>query len=175
MAATTCLSSRLRRAGHGRVSLTRFASGTAAALLAWLSPGSRKRLLEIGNDIVNVLQADGDADEVLGDTAVDPLLLAQLLVRCGPGVDGQRLRVADAKIMSAVLPVSGSRMGNNLLRQVGDQLEVVHDLTAGGASSLYTKRQHATKSMAEVLLREAVRLVVLKTGVRNPRDVLVGI
>lgn len=70
--------------------------------------GRLERLLEVGNDVVDVLSADGDADEVLGvimsaflclslncgslaylgHAGADLLLVSELLVGCGPGVDG---------------------------------------------------------------------------------------
>ena len=45
-------------------------------------------LLEIGNDIIDMFGADGDADEVFGDAGVDALGFGELFVGCGPGVDG---------------------------------------------------------------------------------------
>lgn len=47
------------------------------------------------NDVVNVLRSNRDANEVLGDTAVDSLLLVELFVSRGPRVNGKRLRVAN--------------------------------------------------------------------------------
>lgn len=60
-----------------------------------LSLGSLEGLLEIGNDVVDVLGTDRDADCVLGDTRVNTLLLRELLVRSGPGVDRESLGVTD--------------------------------------------------------------------------------
>ncbi len=45
-------------------------------------------LLEIGNDIIDMFGADGDADEVFCDAGVDALGFRELFVGCGPGVDG---------------------------------------------------------------------------------------
>jgi hypothetical protein len=52
-------------------------------------------LLEVVDDVVNVLVADGDTDEVFGDSAVPPFLLRELLVCRSPRMDRQRFRVAD--------------------------------------------------------------------------------
>ena len=65
-------------------------------LCIWLcSFASRKRLLKVGNDVVNMLCSHGYPNEVFRDTAVRLFLIAQLFVRCAPGVDCQGLRVAD--------------------------------------------------------------------------------
>ena len=56
----------------------------------------RKALLEVVDDVVDVLGADADADQVLSDAGFALLLVRELLVRGGPGVDGEGLRVADA-------------------------------------------------------------------------------
>ena len=49
---------------------------------------SRKRLLKVRNNVVNVLCADRDTNEVFCDTAVRLLLVAELLMRRCPGVNG---------------------------------------------------------------------------------------
>ena len=56
-----------------------------------------ERLLEIGNDVVNVLGADGNPDQILCDTTVDLLLLTELFVCGGPRVDGERFGITDAR------------------------------------------------------------------------------
>jgi hypothetical protein len=53
-------------------------------------------LFKVGNNVINVLSADGDADTILGHTRVETFLLAQLLMCCGPGVNCESFRVADA-------------------------------------------------------------------------------
>lgn len=85
-----------------------------------LGRGRREGLLKVGDDVVNVLRADGDSDEVLAersviiptrtvfcdskthlsDAAAELLLVSELLVGGGPGVDGQSLGVADAVMMT---------------------------------------------------------------------------
>lgn len=54
-----------------------------------------ERLLKIGDNVVNVLSADGDTDRVLGHTRVDAFLFRQLLVRGRPRVNGEGFGVAD--------------------------------------------------------------------------------
>lgn len=99
-----------------------------------------------------MLGADRDANQVLRDARADALLLGQLLVRRGPGVDGQRLRVAD-------------------IRQIRDELEPVDDLAAGGPAPLHAEAQHAAEPALQVLLRQRVARVVLEPRVRHPADV----
>ena len=52
-----------------------------------------QRLREVGADVVDVLDADADADHVLADAARRLLLNRHLLVRRRRRVDHQRLRV----------------------------------------------------------------------------------
>jgi len=56
-------------------------------------------------------------------------------------------------------------MERDLLRQVGDQLEVVDDLASRGTSTLHSERQNTSKASSEVLLRQLMRGVTLKTGI----------
>ena len=56
--------------------------------------GNLQRLREVGADVVDVLDADRDADHVLRHAGGFLLSLAKLLVRGGRGVDHQRLGVA---------------------------------------------------------------------------------
>lgn len=44
-------------------------------------------LIEIVDDIVDMFQSDGDTDQVLGYAGIDLLLVFELFVGCGPGVD----------------------------------------------------------------------------------------
>lgn len=60
--------------------------GALLGLLLALGAGGRlEALLEVGDDVVKVLDADGDADQVLGDARGDLLLVGELLVGGGPG------------------------------------------------------------------------------------------
>lgn len=58
---------------------------------------SAEGLLKVGNDIVNVLSANRDTDGILGDARIKLLLVAQLLVGGGPGVNGQSFGVANTR------------------------------------------------------------------------------
>lgn len=118
------------------------------------SVGGLEGLLKVGNDVVNVLGADGDANEVLGDARVLLLLVGELLVRRGPGVDGEGLGVAD-------------------VGQVADELEAVDDLGAGGGAALDTDGEDTAVPAGEVLGGRLVGGVRGQAGVGDPVDVLV--
>lgn len=55
-----------------------------------------KGLLKVVENVINVLGADGNPDEVFGDTAIGLFFIRELLVCGGPRVDGQRFGVTDA-------------------------------------------------------------------------------
>ena len=75
-------------------------------------------LLEVVADVVEMLGADRDADQVLGDAAVDLLLVAQLLVGGGPGVNGEGLAIANATqpVSTKLQPRVGAARGVYLAR-----------------------------------------------------------
>lgn len=109
-------------------------------------------LLEIGDDVVDVLRADGDPDEVVGHARAGLLLVRKLLVRRRPGVDGQRLGVAH-------------------VGQVGDELEAVDDLAPRLAAPLDAEAEDAAEPPLEVPLRQLVAWVAFQARVRHPADV----
>src|ERR1700682_3057125 len=51
-------------------------------------------LVKIPNDIIQVLDSDGDPHQVLGDTGFQLLVVTQLLVRGGSGMDNKALGVS---------------------------------------------------------------------------------
>lgn len=55
-----------------------------------------ERLLKVCNDVVDMLRADRDTDQVFCNTAVILLIVAQLFVSGGPRVDCEGLGVTDA-------------------------------------------------------------------------------
>ena len=56
---------------------------------------SGKRLIDVGNDVVWVLDADRKPDVSLRDAGLELLFWRQLRVRCGRRMDGERAGVAD--------------------------------------------------------------------------------
>lgn len=51
------------------------------------------------DDVVDVLQAKRDTDQIWCDTALDLLLVRDLLVCGAPWVDNERFRIADVREM----------------------------------------------------------------------------
>lgn len=72
-----------------------FNPDSRSALISAGSSASSKRLLEIGDDVVDMLSAHGDTDGVLRGAGSIALILRELLVGCGPRVDGEGLGVTD--------------------------------------------------------------------------------
>lgn len=81
-----CLAADLRR--KRRVVLLGLGRGSGLAR-GGSGGGVLKGLLKVGDDVVNVLRADRDADEVLADAGARLLLVGELLVGGGPGAFGQ--------------------------------------------------------------------------------------
>ena len=77
-------------------------------------------------------------------------------MRCCPRVNSQRLRITH-------------------IRQVRNQLEVVHDLAAGCAAALHTKGENTPEASLEVLLRRLVARVAFQARIRYPRNVGVAL
>jgi hypothetical protein len=113
--------------------------------------GRVESLLEVVDDVVDVLETQGDTDQVGGDTSLDLLLVGELLVGGSPGVDDEGLGVTDVGQVTAELEV------------VDDGADLVD--VAGN-----TEGQDTTESVLEVLGRVLVVGVGLQTGVQNPFD-----
>ena len=111
----------------GHVSLGLLISILRVAVALGLRARRSKRLLEVGNDIINVLGTDRDADEVLRNTTANLFLIRELLVGRGPRVDSQRLGVSD-------------------IGQVRDQLEAIDDLASCLSIALDAKGEHAAET-----------------------------
>ena len=54
---------------------------------------SRKAVIQIGNDIVDMLRTDGETDSILVDSRSLQLLVGELGVCCGGGVYHKRLYI----------------------------------------------------------------------------------
>ena len=74
---------------QGTYTLCRRRSGESDLLTA----DSCEACLQIGNDIIDVLGADGQADGVLVDLLLGQLLIVQLAVGGGSGVDDKALHI----------------------------------------------------------------------------------
>jgi hypothetical protein len=87
-------------------------------------------------------------------------------MRSGPGVDSERLGVADAVSLLGFLFL-GAWVGDrkHLLGQIGNQLEVVDNLASSICATLDAERQHATEALLQILLRRLMLIVALQTRV----------
>jgi hypothetical protein len=101
-----------------------------------------------------VLDTNRHTDQVLGDTRGGLLLVGELLVGGGGGVDNEGLRITN-------------------VRQVGSQLQAVNNGNTSLFAALNTEREHTTESALEVLLGQLVAGVALETRVGHPRNALV--
>src|SRR5690606_22301217 len=113
--------------------------------------GSRERLLEVADDVVDVLDADREPDGLRRDARGALFLLRELAVRGGRRVAGQRLGIADVD-------------------QPLEQLERVVGPDAGFVAAFQAEREDARRLAAEVLLRQSVVRVLGQPGVADPRD-----
>ena len=113
------------------------------------SPARSLTLLQVGLDVLDVLDADAETDEVLCHAAGRLFLVAQLLVRRRGRVNDERLCV--------------SHVG-----QIRRQLERINKGRTGLGLALDTKRQHTTKASLQVLFRQRMARVALQARVANP-------
>ena len=112
-------------------------------------------LVEVVNDVLDVLDADGDANHVRRDAGRDLLLLSQLLVRGRGWVDDQRLRVAH-------------------IGQVAGELDALDELLAAVTSALDAEGEdRAEQPFAVVLLGNVVAAVPRQACVVNPCHLVV--
>lgn len=119
-----------------------------------------------------MLSANRDTNSILGNTRISLLLVSQLLVGGGPGVNSQSLGVANAR--RDVLEYTVKEAYNlHLLGKIGNQLEPINNLTSSRRTTLNPNGQNTAKSARQVLLRSSVRGVVFKTGVGDPRNILI--
>ena len=97
--------------------------------------------LEVGEDVVDVLGADGQADGIGADALVGELLPGQLAVGRGGRVDDQALDVRD-------------------VGEQGEDLQIVDELMGLGLAALDLKGEDGAAAVREVLLVERMVRVV---------------
>ena len=86
-----------------------------------------------GNQVLHILRADGEADRVRLDALVQKLLVRQLAVGRGVGMDDQGLHICH-------------------IGQQGEDSQVVDELLGGAAVSLDLKGKDAAAPIGEILL-----------------------
>ena len=115
-----------------------------------------ERLLKVGDDVLDILDTDGQTDEVGGDAGFDKLLVGELAVGRVSGMQHASVRVRD--------------MG----RDDGD-LELLHKGFSSLASTPDAKGDNAAGAVRQILLREVIILVAGQTAVTDPCDLFVGL
>ncbi len=110
-----------------------------------------KGLVEVGEDVVDMLNADGEADKFWADTTGELLLGGELRMGRGGRVNRQRLGV--------------TKVGN-----VGEQLERVDKLCSRFCSTFNSKDNNASTFTAEVFLVFGEFRIVLEPGEADPFD-----
>ena len=108
-----------------------------------------ERLIEVPQDVLDILQPDAKADEIRRNARRLLLLLIELAVGGGSGVDGQALGVAD-------------------ISQVAEQSQVVDELGSGFPPAVYAEPQDAPASAGQIFLRQGVVGESFKPGISHP-------
>ena len=114
----------------------------------WLAS---RALVEVGDDVLDRLDAHRDADHVVADPHRVPLGVRHLLMGGRGGVDHQRLGVAD-------------------VGQVGGQLDTVDELDPGVVPALDPEGEHRAGAGGQVLLRQRRPRVVVEDRIADPLD-----
>jgi hypothetical protein len=110
-----------------------------------------QRLVKITNQVVNALQADGEADEIGRDTCLLLFLGCQLGVRGAGRVDDEGPGIAH-------------------IRQVREKLDVPDQLLASFQSAIDAEANNGTIAVRVVLRRHFMLRVALETGIAHPID-----
>ena len=116
-----------------------------------MSSSAAQRLIEVGDQILRVLQAAGIADQILADTGGLQLLGIHLPVR-------RRCRMQAA----------GVRIG--YMRFDGRDLEPAHDSLGCGPSALDAEAYDAAGAVRQVFLSEFIIFVARQAAVLHPGD-----
>jgi hypothetical protein len=98
-----------------------------------------ERLIEIGNDVVDVLNSDGKSNVAFGDASPRLLLGCELRMCRTGGVNGERTGVAD-------------------IRDVIEHLEAVNEFETGIAAASKLEADQATVAALQMCVGAALRL-----------------
>ena len=103
------------------------------------------------DDVIDVLESDGEADEFGLESGLALILVGELGVGGGGGVDDEALGVAD-------------------VGEEAEELDVVDESDTLGAAALDAEDDHAAGAVGEVLLGEGVGGVGGESGIADPGD-----
>src|SRR5690606_37315895 len=123
---------------------------SAAALRDTLAHRRPQCLVQVFDDVVHVLDADGQPDEIRGDARGPRLLFGQLLVRRAGRVNDQRLGVAQ-------------------VGQQREQLDAVDEAAAGLVAAFDAEGEDGAGAFGQILAGQLVRRVAGQAGVADPR------
>ena len=107
---------------------------------------SREALLQVGDDVVDVLCADGQADGVGLDALIQQLLCGQLGMGGGGGMDHQALDVRH-------------------VGQQGEDLQIIDELMGLLLAALDLEGEDGSAAVGEVLLVQGVVGMIRQAGV----------
>ena len=110
-----------------------------------------QRLVDIGNNILHILDADRKPDEIGGDAGGNLLLLAQLLVGRGSRMNDQRFGIAD-------------------IGQMRKQLHVVDELLARLDSPLDAETDDCACPFRQIFLRPVIVWMARQARLVDPGD-----
>jgi hypothetical protein len=97
---------------------------------------------------------NGKCGSYLSNTRARLLLITQLLMRRRPRMNSQRLRISH-------------------IRQIRNQLEVIHNLASRRASTLNTERKYTPKSPWQIFLRKLMGRMALESWIAHPAHILI--
>ena len=127
--------------------------------LSWhrtrLSRYGLQSLVDVGKDIIDVFDADGEAHEFGADPSGGLCLFGELRVGRGRRVNGQALRIAD-------------------VGEVRKEFQVLDKLASSFFAALDPKDDHGASTMLEVFLGQGVTWVVFEPGIAHPLHAVDG-
>ena len=115
-----------------------------------------KRLIEIPDQVVQVLKSDREPHHILGDACGGMILVAQLLVCGGGGMDDEALGIAD-------------------IREVREDLQGVDELPASFQAALDAEREDRALTLRKVLLSQGIVGAGWQVGVLDPSHQIVSL
>lgn len=92
----------------------------------------------------------------------------------GPWMDSEGLGVADAVDIVSTFYLNSASMDNSL-RQVRDELEVIHDLGSSSRTTLHAKGQDTSEAPGKILLGQLMRRMALQTRIADPAHILIAL
>ena len=112
-------------------------SGSCQISMFSMSANSRESLFEVPEEVLRVLEANGEADGARADASGDQFVVRELAMGGAGGVDDEALGVAD-------------------VGEVGEQAHAADEVLAGLAAAIEVEAEHGAGAAGEVLRHEPV-------------------